>query len=483
MLLRLIYNDHLAQASYLLGCAATGEALVIDPNRDVEQYIALAQREGLRITHVTETHIHADFVSGARELARRTGARLLLSDMGPAEWKYAFAAEEDATLLREGDSFMVGNIRVEVLHTPGHTPEHLSFLVTDTAGADQPMGIFTGDFVFVGDVGRPDLLEKAAGISGTMEAGARALFRSVQRFKQLPDWLQVWPGHGAGSACGRALGAVPQSTVGYEKRFNWAFAIANEDTFVRAVLEGQPDPPPYFKHMKRINKEGPALLESLPEPGELAPAQLTEALADGWLVVDLRAPEDFAAGHVPGTFNLPLNSAFLTWAGWLLPYDRPFGLLGDHEAVARAVRLLRLIGLDQAQGYWTPAVLNAWTPGLATLELLNATELQRRLAQGQAQIVDVRNHDEYARGHIAGSRHIPLGTLPQQLGELPREQPIVVVCQSGARSAIGASLLRAAGYGRVASLVGGMNTWQTAGLPVEQGAPVTGEVGVAPSYA
>lgn len=475
MLLRLIYNDHLAQAGYLLGCAATGEALVIDPTRDVEQYIALAQREGLRITHVTETHIHADFVSGARELAHRTGARLLLSDMGPAEWKYAFAAQEDAILLRDGDSFMVGNIRVEVLHTPGHTPEHLSLLVTDSAGADQPMGIFTGDFVFVGDVGRPDLLEKAAGISNTAEAGARALFRSLQRFKRLPDWLQVWPGHGAGSACGRALGAVPQSTVGYERRFNWALRIEDEDTFVQAVLEGQPAPPPYFRHMKHINKQGPALLESLPAPGERSAAQLTQALADGWVVADLRPPEAFAAGHVPGTFNLPLNGSFLTWAGWLLPYDRPFGLLGDHEAVAQAVHLLRLIGLDQVPGYWTPAVLDGWKPGMATLELLDTAELQRR--HHQVQIVDVRNHDEYARGHIAGSRHIPLGQLPQQLDDLPREQPLVVVCQSGARSAIGASLLRAAGYRRVASLVGGMHAWQAARLPIEQGTPATSAVG------
>ncbi|HLL45111.1 MAG TPA: MBL fold metallo-hydrolase, partial [Longimicrobiaceae bacterium] len=229
MILRRLYDDKLAQASYLVGCAATGEALVVDPNRDVEQYVEAARGEGLRVMHVTETHIHADFVSGSRELARRSGAQLFLSGEGGEDWRYAFAEEAGATLLRDGDSFRVGNVRVEVLHTPGHTPEHLAFVVTDTAGADRPMGVLSGDFVFVGDVGRPDLLERAARHEGTMEAGARTLFRSLQRFKALlPDWVQLWPGHGAGSACGKALGAVPQSTLGYEKLFNWGLAAADE---------------------------------------------------------------------------------------------------------------------------------------------------------------------------------------------------------------------------------------------------------------
>jgi hydroxyacylglutathione hydrolase len=469
MLLRLIYNDQLAQASYLVGCAATGEALVVDPNRDIDQYLALAEREGLRITHVTETHIHADFVSGARELAQRAGAQLLLSDMGPAEWKYAFAAEDGATLLHDGDRFMVGNIRIEAIYTPGHTPEHLSFLVTDTAGADQPMGIFTGDFVFVGDVGRPDLLEKAAGYSGTMEAGARDLFRSLQRFKELPDWLQIWPGHGAGSACGRALGAVPQSTVGYEKRFNWAFGIDDEASFVRAVAEGQPDPPVYFKHMKRINKEGPRLVATLPSPRVLPAEQLMRDLENGVVIADLRAAEEFAAGHVPGTINLPLDGSFVTWAGWLLPYERPFGLLGEPAAVERAVGLLRLIGLDDLRGYWTPAVLDSFAEQLATIERIDVAELQRRVARDGVRVLDVRNIDEYTRGHVPDSLHIPLGRLPERMEEAPADRPVVVVCQSGARSAIGASLLRAHGHAQVANLVGGMNAWQAAGQPIAQG--------------
>jgi hydroxyacylglutathione hydrolase len=266
MLLKRIYDESLAQASYLIGCPATGEALVVDPNRDVAQYVKAAADEDLTITHVTETHIHADFVSGSRELAKVTGAELLLSDEGGPDWKYAFAKEADARLLHNGDTFMVGNLKFEVLHTPGHTPEHISFLVTDTPATDKPMGAVTGDFVFVGDVGRPDLLEKAAKIVGTMEAGARTLYRSLNRFKQLPDYLQIWPGHGAGSACGKALGAVPFSTLGYEKIANWGFGAATEDEFVEMVLAGQPEPPKYFAEMKRINKEGPRLLGGFHRP-------------------------------------------------------------------------------------------------------------------------------------------------------------------------------------------------------------------------
>ena len=226
------YDEKLAQASYLVGCVATGEALVVDPARNVTPYLREAEKEGLRITHVTETHIHADFVSGSRELAAATGATIYLSDMGDADWKYAYADDPSVILVRDGDSWKVGNIKVEVLHTPGHTPEHIAFMITDTAGADRPMGVFTGDFLFVGDVGRPDLLEEAAGYKGTKEVGARQQFQTVERFKALPDYLQIWPGHGAGSACGKALGAIPSTTLGYEKLFNPAFQFGQENAFV-----------------------------------------------------------------------------------------------------------------------------------------------------------------------------------------------------------------------------------------------------------
>ncbi|HWO89418.1 MAG TPA: MBL fold metallo-hydrolase, partial [Gemmatimonadales bacterium] len=296
MLLKRFYDTKLAQASYLVGCQRTGEALIVDPNRDLAQYLHAAKVEGMKIAHVTETHIHADYVSGSRELAAVTGAKLYLSDEGGSDWSYGFAREAGAVMLRDGDEFRVGNIRVGVVHTPGHTPEHLTFVITDGATTDQPMGAFTGDFIFVGDVGRPDLLEKAAGITGTMEAGARDLFRSLQNFKRLPDWLQIWPAHGAGSACGKSLGAVPSSTLGYERFANWGLATENEDDFVRMVLEGQPEPPAYFARMKRVNRDGPEPISSAPQPPRLAPGRLGEALKSGAVVVDTRGTAAFARG-------------------------------------------------------------------------------------------------------------------------------------------------------------------------------------------
>ena len=363
MLLKRFYDDKLAQASFLVGCAATGEALVIDANRDVEQYLRAAEAEGVRITHVTETHIHADFVSGSRELAARTGAQLILSDEGDADWKYAFAREAGARLIKDGDYFMVGNLKIEVLHTPGHTPEHVSFMLTDTPATDKPMGVFTGDFVFAGDVGRPDLLEKAAKMLGTMEAGARTLFRSLQRFKKLPDYLQIWPGHGAGSACGKSLGAVPSTTLGYEKLANWGLVIDNESLFVQQVLAGQPEPPKYFAEMKRINKEGPRVLHGFRRPERLPETKLSGVLAEGGVVIDTRPWSEFAVGHVPGTINIPLNKSFTTWAGWLVPYDGPFYLILDDtcaHCVDEAVRDLAMIGLDQTAGFFGKDAIEAW---------------------------------------------------------------------------------------------------------------------------
>ena len=472
MLLRHIYNTQLAQASYLVGCSATGEALVVDPNRDIEQYIELAEREGLRVTAVTETHIHADFVSGARELARQTGAQLYLSDMGTADWKYTYAAEAGATLLRDGDTFKVGNIVIEAVHTPGHTPEHLSYLVTDTAGADMPMGIMSGDFVFVGDVGRPDLLEKAAGVSGSTEQAARDLFGSLQRFKKLADYVQVWPGHGAGSACGRALGAVPQSTVGYERRFNWAFGMEDEEQFITAVLEGQPAAPVYFAEMKRMNKQGPAMVKDLAPVEALPMPRLASDLEQGEMVVDVRSAAAFAAGHIPGTINVPLNSVFLQWTGWLLPYDRPFMLLGDAEQVADAVDLLHLIGLDTIAGFWGADVLDTWSNQNAGLEQIERTTLDNArslIERNKVNVLDVRTPAEYAAGHIAGAQHIPLSELRQRADEVPTDQPVLVHCQGGTRSPIAASLLASLGQKQVIDMNDGFGGWQAAKNPVERG--------------
>jgi hydroxyacylglutathione hydrolase len=484
MILKRFYDEKLAQASFLVGCAATGEALIVDPNRDVEQFVDAAEAEGLRITHVTETHIHADFVSGARELAERTGATLYLSDEGDENWKYAFAAEAGAVLLKDGDSFRVGNVRIDVLHTPGHTPEHISFVVTDTAGADRPMGVFTGDFVFVGDVGRPDLLEKAAKHEGTMEAGARVLFASIEKFRaSLPDFVQLWPGHGAGSACGKSLGAVPQTTLGYEKLFNWGLAEQSEDDFVRAVLAGQPEPPMYFAEMKRINKEGPRILGGFHRPRRLPENRLDALIAEGAPIVDTRSATEFAKAHVPGTINIPLGRSFTTWAGSVLPYDRDFYLIVEDTAdgvVEEVVRDLAMIGLDRVAGCFSAGVVQSWIDedraGQGVPEI-SPDELESRLAGDEVAVVDVRNGSEWDAGHIPGSLNFPLGRLTESLGEIPTDRPLVVHCQSGSRAAVAIGVLQANGFDDVSHLTGDFVEWNARDRPVEKSDELAGAAG------
>lgn len=462
MLLQYFYDRALAQASYLLGCSETGEALVIDPARDVTPYLETARQEGLRITHVIETHIHADFVSGSRELASRTGARLYLSDMGDRDWKYGF----EAMPLHDGDSWMVGNICIEALHTPGHTPEHLVFQVTDTAGADAPIGIFSGDCLFVGDIGRPDLLEEAAGIANSKEAGARQQFANMQRFKNLPDYLQIWPGHGAGSACGKALGAIPSTTLGYEKLFNPAFQFKDETTFVRWLLEDQPETPRYFARMKQVNKIGPALLGDLQPPQHLSRTDLNHALRDGALVIDARSLDDFARGHIPTTIGIPGSSRnFSTYVGWLVNYDTPTYLIANESKIERLVHDLRAIGVDNLPGYFTPDVVAGYTQPVRRIQ---AEELAETMYEDDMLILDVRGQSEYRSQHIAEARHIPLGYLPDHLHQLPSNRQIVIQCASGVRSQIAVSLLQKHGFTNVANLKGGLDAWREAGLPVEE---------------
>lgn len=469
MFFKQLYDQPLAQASYLIGCQATGEAIVVDPLRDPAPYVELARSEGLQITHITETHIHADFVSGARELHAATGGRLLLSAEGGDDWQYRFASADGATLLHDGDHFMVGNLRFDVMHTPGHTPEHLSFVVTDTPRAAGPMGVLTGDFVFVGDVGRPDLLEKAAKVANTMEAGARTLFASLQRFRALPDHLQLWPGHGAGSACGKALGAVPSSTVGYEKLANWGVGTTSEAEFVAGVLEGQPEPPRYFAEMKRINRDGPVVL------GTLAPLTRVEGLdvcrrvdAGAW-PVDLRPAGDFAEGFLPGSLSMPYGKSFSTWMGSLVPYDVDIVLLapfGDDALVDRARRDLFRIGLDQVVGWASAgdvlAAHEARGGRPETLAQLTAAALAHdEHLPPQHTVIDVRGRSEWGAGHVPGAVHIPMGEIADRLHEVP-SGPLLVHCQSGGRSVVATSLLHRLGRRDAVNVTGGYVAWREA---------------------
>ncbi len=464
MIFKHLYDTSLSQSSYLIGCRATGEAVVVDPVRDVDPYIALAAHEGLRVTAVAETHIHADYCSGARELAFRSSAQLFLSGCGGPDWRSGYAATDHAVELVDGDVITIGNIRLTALHTPGHTPEHLCFLVTDGAVTEHPMGMLSGDFLFVGDVGRPDLLETVAGRSGTMDASARQLYHSLQRLKELPDHLQIWPGHGAGSACGRALGDVPQSTLGYERLVNWALEPQTEDAFVAEVLRDQPDPPAYFAVMKRINRDGPTLLGGLPEVPHRSGFEAQQWVEKLGLLVDARPAEDFAAAHIRGSLNIPGDGSFASWFGSLIDYRMDVWLIAVDEAHAeRLVRELMSIGFDRIAG---ASVASDALDGVEadTVAQRSSIALSGALGREGLLVVDVRSRREWARGHIQGAIHIPLAELPHRLEELPADGTLIAQCASGARSAIAASLLLMAGASSVENLAGGIQAWTNAGL-------------------
>lgn len=465
MLLKYFYDKSLAHASYMVGCQRASEAVIVDPGRDIQKYLDMAAREGVKIVAIAETHIHADYVSGARELADRVGAKLYVSDEGPKEWKYEYADQYSHQLLHEGDHFMIGKIRFDVLHTPGHTPESISFLLTDQGGgAQEPMGIFTGDFVFVNAVGRPDLLEQAAKIMNTAKAGAIDLFHSLEKFKKLPEYLQVWPAHGAGSACGKGLGAVPSSTVGYEKRFNPGLQFNEEEAFVEYILADQPEVPPYFAVMKRVNKEGPKVLGEDAKISKLAASKLPAAIEQG-TVVDLVASKSFAKAHASGTINIPIGS-LSTWGGWLIDYDRPAYLVGSSEQMQEAMHVLLSIGAENIGGYFERSEVANADLLTESYETVNATELSDLLANESVTLVDVRSDQEWNAGHIPHAQHNFLGKLPETLDEIPQDQQIVVNCRSGARSAIGVSVLQAAGRKDVINLEGGFTGWTGKGYSV-----------------
>ncbi|MFO7721549.1 MAG: rhodanese-like domain-containing protein [Gillisia sp.] len=456
-----VYDKTLAQASYVIGCQKTGEAIVIDAKRDIDTYLDIASQNNLRITHVTETHIHADFLAGTRELAAVTGAKMYLSDEGGPDWSYEF----DHIGLKDGDSIKVGNLSLDVMHTPGHTPESISFLLTDNPATKEPVMLFTGDFVFVGDIGRPDLLEKAAGLKGTQDKGAADMYISIKKFSDLPPYLQVWPGHGAGSACGKSLGAVPSTTVGYELIRNWAFQYQdNKKGFVEYLLEGQPEPPKYFAMMKKLNKVDRPLLTEVPKHKKLSASEFKAAYDKGIKVIDAREKEKFAEGHLPNTIHIQGNNSFATWAGWFLNYEESFILIASEEQMEDLTRKLMRIGLDNIMGYISD--VDAIGIPLEKTEVIAIDEFKTYLDTEDAEVIDVRGASEYKEGHIKGAKNIFVGTIQNHIDEIDTDKQVVIHCQSGARAAIAESMLAKHGVKDVKVYYGGTEEWLAKENPV-----------------
>ena len=454
MFLRQISDPHLAQYSYIIGCQRTGEAIVIDAERDIDRYREVAEQEGLRITAVAETHIHADFVSGAREFAMSDPAvKIYVSAEGGPDWQSEWTEGlPNVTRLRDGDVFKVGNIEFKAVHTPGHTPEHMVYLVTDIGGgADEAVAMISGDFIFVGDAGRPDLLEQAAGHEGTQEQGARQLYASLRKVSDLPCHLQVLPAHGAGSACGKALGSVPNSTFGYEGKFNPALKLAaggDEQAFVDFILSGQPEPPAYFADMKQVNKVGPALLGTVPQPRRLHLDEVLARIADpGFVVLDTRERDAYFAGHLSRSLFVPPEK-FSDFAGsYLVPGSEIVLVVEDAAETEDFVRQLVRMGFDNICGV-LPARAVESAPGALKVVTRAVTfrDVPALMAdRSEIRVLDVRKATEFAAAHLRDAQNIAHTRLRPRLGEVAADAPLVVHCASGLRAAGACAFLERAG--------------------------------------
>src|SRR5262245_17888376 len=440
------YDEGLAQASFLLGCDRARQAVVIDPRRDVSVYVEAARQAGVAIVAAIETHVHADFVSGARELAA-AGARVIT---GPGA-NLAYEHHE----VRDGEELRVGDLTLTFLHTPGHTFEHVTVAAV---GPGEPERLFTGDLLFVGGVGRPDLLgeEQARELAGQ-------LFDSLQRVMRLNPDAEVHPGHGAGSLCGAGIGREPSSTIGREANQNPLLRETDRHAFVAAVLSDLPDTPQYFARMKRVNLAPDllGLIDGPPRLPSIRPAAAAALTADGAMVIDLRPADAFAKGHPDGAVNLGYGNKFGYWAGWVLPPDVPLLLLAAEAAHAHdaAIQLLR-VGLDRVEGV-IDGGFDAWSAAslpIAAIEQITVEELRGR--ERDLQIVDVRSAREWRAGHLPGSINIPVGDIPRRMGELPAGRRLATICEGGYRSSLAASLLAQEGLTAISNVVGGMTAYR-----------------------
>jgi len=447
------YLGCLAQASYMIG--SEGEAAVVDPRRDVEEYLGEAERQGLAIRHVIETHLHADFVSGHRELAEKAGARIYISGKAGAAFEHV--------PVKEGSEIAFGDVLLRFLETPGHTPESVSILVIDRSKSDEPKAVLTGDTLFIGDVGRPDLL--GAKISAQELAGM--LYDSLHgKLLKLPDSVEVFPAHGAGSLCGRNISKETSSTIGQQRQFNYALRPMPREEFIGMMTTDLPEAPAYFGRDVRINREGAVALEDLTAPPALSPREVARLQKSGAAVLDTRPSAQFGAAHVPGSWNIGLGGQFASWAGTLLSAETPIVLVAEDEEKVKEARMrLARVGMENVAGHLGGGVLSWDKAGLplAVTEQITVDELALRIPERpDLQVLDVRRPGEWQAGHIPSATHLPLNVLPERAGELSAERPVAAICAGGYRSSIATSLLERQGFRKITNVIGGMTAWNQA---------------------
>ncbi len=455
------YLGCLAHASYML--SSEGEAIVVDPQRDVEIYLQAAERKRVKIRHIFETHLHADFVSGHHELAARTGARIYIGEQAGATFPHVSVSD--------GFQLQVGKIRLKVLETPGHTPESICIVVTDEEKSSQPWAVLTGDTLFLGDVGRPDLSKR---YSPPQLAGM--LYDNLhQKLMALPDEVFVYPAHGAGSLCGRNMRAERVSTIGTERLTNYALQINSREDFIRQLTTNLPSRPEYFSQDAEINRTGAAALSDLPPLSSVSPAELKALLAEGGMALDVRSGDQYAAGHVPGSVNIALSGQFASWAGALLGIAaRPVLIADSQDAIAEARMRLARVGLERPCGYLAGGT-QGWVEAgfaLTALPQITVEELHRKLSDSATQVLDVRRESEWEAGHIDNAVWWPLDNFKVAAPEIDRDAPLAVHCKSGYRSMIACSLLQRAGFNTVLNVIGGYDAWAQAKLPIAIEKPV-----------
>ena len=456
MLLKHFFIEKIAHSSYIL--AGQDICAVIDPQRDVDIYINEARRLGVDITHILETHLHADFISGHMDLAKRTGAEIYAPKSANCVFKH--------TGLSEGDTIEIEDMLLSIIETPGHTPEHISYVVTDTSRGESPLGVFTGDTLFVGDVGRPDLFPDLA------QELANKLYHSLHdKLLKLPDYCEVYPAHGAGSLCGRAMGAKWRTTIGYERRYNMSLQLPKED-FVKSMTQDMPPAPDHFSRCSDINRQGPALVENLPELDEMDPLSFKEKMNDpNTILLDVRSYDAFSGHHIPGSWHIDFKGNFPTFCGWVLPQNKDILLIAsDYQHALNAVVSARRVGVDRIVGYLDGG-MPAWvTLGLPTdtIRLISAEDLHQRLdGPKNLVLIDVRTPVEFGDSHIKGAVNIPAPDLRKRYKELEKEKPTVLICSSGNRSSLAGSILKQKNFKKIYNVAGGMTGYSAAGYTKE----------------